>query len=434
MKGEHKVYKMKEQTIEHNIEYNAVGGELSPKWKKSIVIIWTGQALSILSTISAGFAAMWYITETTASPLALAFGGIAALLPVGLLSPLGGVFADRYNRKKVMMLSDGIVGLISLALAFVILFSKPTIPLLLAVLAARAMAQAFHAPAMVALMPSLVPERHLVRINSLDQSLTSGAGIFGPVIGIFLYTAIGFEAVLFLDAICAMFACLCLGIAKVSDAKSTEPSENSILGDMLDGISHIKKDTGLIQLLILCAAAMILFMPLGTMFPLVTYDIFSGSGYQASLVEAVWGLGILVGSIILFAWGGGNKLVRIVLIFAFVVGVTIILCGLLQPNHFVFFVILSGIMSLSIGMFTCPIIPIMQKHIPADKMGRVTGLFVTVTTLAPPFGLIFSGFGAEKIGVLNWFLISGIALCVVVLVMSRLKSLNALDNEHADLL
>jgi DHA3 family macrolide efflux protein-like MFS transporter len=101
---------------------------------------------------------MWYITETTASPLFLALASIAALLPVGLLSPFGGVAADRFDRKKVMIVSDGAVGIISLALAVIVLIGQVNLPLLLFVLAARSAAQAFHAPAMTALMPLMVPE------------------------------------------------------------------------------------------------------------------------------------------------------------------------------------------------------------------------------------------------------------------------------------
>lgn len=81
-----------------NVEVNAAGHPLSHNWKSVIAIIWCGQALSIFATVAASFAAMWYITETTSSAIWLSLASMAALLPVALLSPFGGVIADRYNQ------------------------------------------------------------------------------------------------------------------------------------------------------------------------------------------------------------------------------------------------------------------------------------------------------------------------------------------------
>ena len=78
---------------------NANNRPLPATWKQTIALIWIGQAASILATCAATFAALWYITTSENSATMLAAGGIAALLPTALLSPLGGVVADKYNRK-----------------------------------------------------------------------------------------------------------------------------------------------------------------------------------------------------------------------------------------------------------------------------------------------------------------------------------------------
>ena len=408
---------------------NVAGEEVLADWKKSIVVIWTGQAFSIVSSSAAGFAAMWYITETTGSALYLSLGAIFVLLPMGLLSPLGGIVADRYDRKKVIILSDMTIGVVSVILGLIVLFGKISLPLLLIVLMARSCAQAFHTPAMSALMPLMVPEKQLVRINALDQSLFSGSAIGGPVIGIFLYTTMGFEAVLFLDGLCALIACVCLAIREAPTTGNGVKEGQSALGELKEGISHIRSDKGLLRLFVMCTLAMVVSMPVGSLFPLMTFDVFSGTGYQASLIEAVWGVGMLVGSLVLLVWGGIERLMIIVFLAGLGVGITILLCGLLSESQFILFVILSWLMAFAMSLFSGPIMPIMQKRIPQEKMGRIMGLYITLATLASPVGLVFAGIFAEKVGISLWFFISGVALCVIIGISSMSKDLRMLDRK-----
>lgn len=211
-----------------SIEVNANGHLLPHNWKGTIALIWSGQAASILATCAATFAALWYITTTENSALLLAAAGVAALLPTALLSPFGGVIADRFNRKYVMIAADGIAGAFSLVLALLMLAGLLSTWLLLLLLTVRSAAQAFHGTSLMALMPELVPERDMVRINTLDQSLTSASAIVGPVLGIALYTMLGFVAVLVMDAICAALACVCLAFAKLPYAQGHGVSSGAL--------------------------------------------------------------------------------------------------------------------------------------------------------------------------------------------------------------
>ena len=100
---------------------NAKGQPLPERWLAAVAVIWTGQAVSVFATCAASFAAIWYITETTSSAVWLSLASASSLLPVALLSPIGGVAADRFNRKFVMLAADGAAGLFSLALALLFL-------------------------------------------------------------------------------------------------------------------------------------------------------------------------------------------------------------------------------------------------------------------------------------------------------------------------
>lgn len=406
---------------------NALGSALSRNWVATVAVIWCGQAASVLATCAASFAALWYITESTASPLWLSLASAAALLPAALLSPLGGVAADRFKLKYIMIIADGAAGALSLAFALVIFAGQASILLMLLILVARASAQAFHSPAFSALMPSLVPERHLVRINSMDQAVTSLSSIAGPALGILLYNLVGLGGVMVLDAACAAFACLCLGIARVSPQATGTAASSTVLGDLREGITVIMRDAGLRNLMLLVMATMLLFMPAGSLTPLMTYQHFGGDGWQASIVEATFGAGLLVGSAFMAVWGGGKRRVAVLVVSGVALGAAIAGCGLLAPGMFPAFAALMGIAAAAMGCFNAPLLAILQTRAPASALGRVMGIFLTGSTLAAPVGLVVSGVLAEQVGISTWFIICGaltIACCAAGLVNKSIRSLD----------
>lgn len=408
-------------------EVNAAGNPLPSSWITTIAVIWCGQAISIFATVAASFAAIWYITENTSSAVWLSLASMAALLPVALLSPFGGVAADRYNRKHLVILADGSAGFFSLVLALVVMSGHLSVPLMLLLLAVRTGGQAFHGPAMTALMPHLVPKRHLMRINSMDQSITSLSTIVGPALGILLYTYVGLHGVMLLDAVCAAIACLCLATVKVKANTSPSNDHGSVFAELKEGATFIYKDKGLRSLMLLIMFTMLLFMPVASLDPLMVYEHFKGDGFQASLVEAVFGIGLLIGSAVILVWGGGSKHIPLIIVSGIVLGLALAACGFLQSDQFHLFAVLVGIAAAAIGCCNAPIMPILQNKAPDEKFGRVMGIFLAGSSLAAPLGLSFSGFIAEAIGITTWFIVCGslVTLCCAIAWFN--KNIRALD-------
>lgn len=408
-------------------EVNAAGNPLPSSWIATIAIIWCGQAISIFATVAASFAAIWYITESTSSAVLLSLASMAALLPVALLSPFGGVAADRYNRKHLVILADGSAGFFSLVLALVVMSGHLSVPLMLLLLAVRTGGQAFHGPAMTALMPHLVPKRHLMRINSMDQSITSLSTIVGPALGILLYTYVGLHGVMLLDAVCAAIACLCLATVKVKANTSPSNDHGSVFAELKEGATFIYKDKGLRSLMLLIMFTMLLFMPVASLDPLMVYEHFKGDGFQASLVEAVFGIGLLLGSAVILVWGGGSKHIPLIIISGIVLGLALAACGFLQSDQFLLFAVLVGVTAAAIGFYNAPIMPILQNKAPDEKFGRVMGIFLAGSSLAAPIGLSFSGFIAEAIGITTWYSVCGLLVAICCAIAWFNKNIRALD-------
>ncbi len=453
---------------------SAAGLSLPKNWLAIIAFIWAGQAASMITSYAAGYAVVWYVTESTGSALMLAAMNIAVMLPVGLISPFGGIVADKHNRKLIMIAADGAVGIISLMAGLLILAGDVSIPLLLAVCIARAVGQAFHSPAMMAAMPMLVPDKHLLRINTLDQLLASvasiGAPAFGiflyttlgfssvmfldfagacvavlglalakiptvvdvasigaPAFGIFLYTTLGFSSVMFLDFAGACVAVLGLALAKIPTVVDATAKEQHVLANLRDGWRAIAKTRGLVLLIGGVTIGMMIFGPLSAVFPLMTYQHFGGDGYAASLAEAAFGVGMLVGSGILIAWGGGKRLAGLIAVAAVIVGVATAVCGFLPPDAFPAFIGLVAVMAVACAWFNGPTMTLTQRNVPDDKMGRAMGLLTAAMGLATPVGIAIGGVLAEAMGVAPFFIIDGLACLVLGLALYLPKSVRALD-------
>ena len=407
---------------------SAAGLPLPKNWLAIIAFIWAGQAASMITSYAAGYAVVWYVTESTGSALMLAAMNIAVMLPVGLISPFGGIVADKHNRKLIMIAADGAVGVISLVAGVFILAGDVSIPLLLAVCIARAVGQAFHSPAMMAAMPMLVPDKHLLRINTLDQLLLgSVASIGAPAFGIFLYTTLGFSSVMFLDFAGACVAILGLALAKIPTVVDATAEGQHVLANLRDGWRAIAKTRGLVLLIGGVTVGMMIFGPLSAVFPLMTYQHFGGDGYAASIAEAAFGVGMLVGSGILIAWGGGKRLAGLIAVAAVIVGAATAACGFLPPDAFPAFIVLVAVMAVACAWFNGPTMTLTQRNVPDDKMGRAMGLLTAAMGLATPIGIAIGGVAAEAMGVAPFFIVDGLACLALGLVLYLPKSVRALD-------
>lgn len=411
---------------------SASGRPLSKNWLAIVAFIWAGQAVSMFTSYAASFAAVWYVTETTGSAILLSAMSICAYLPQGLLSPYGGVIADRYNRKTVIIVADMAVGLVSLALGVLILLGNVSIAAIVAMVIARSAGQAFHGPAMMAAMPMLVPEKHLLRINTLDMMLMSVAGIVSPALGIMLYEGIGFHAVMFLDFVGAVVACLALAKADIPSVRegapgSCGPEKRHPLAEMKEGWDALRANRGLFLLIVLITLGMVSFGPMGSLYPLMTYDHFGGDGFMAAVAEATFAGGLLAGSLVIMAWGGGKRLALLLAVSCVAFGVLATASGLLAPSLFWAFAVLCVFMGMVCAWFNGPTVTLVQRNVPEAKMGRALGFVTAAMGLATPVGIAIGGVAAEAIGVAPFFVVDGIVCALVGVALYLPKSVRALD-------
>lgn len=409
-------------------ELTAQGRPVPRNWRVLVGAVWSGQAFSILTSFAANYAVVWWLTESTGSATLLTFMTAMMYLPMALLGPFAGTVVDRFPRRAVMIAADLASALFALAMALLIVAGHLSVGLIVTMMLARSVFQAFHSPAMQALMPCLVPDRHLVRISSLGQGIQSIANIAGPALGILLYTAFGLQAALLLDVGGALLACAgLLFVRGVDDGHMAQTQRTGVVTEMRDGLRALRSVRGLAPAFVWLLVGYLFFAPIGSLFPLLTYGHFGGDGFQASLVEAVWGAGALVGTAILGVWGGGRRLMRLVMIAQTSMGVFTLAEGLLPPDAFVVFVILLVPQAIIDAFYYTPLMALIQRLIEPQLLGRVVSLYMTGTSLVAPIALLISGPLADACGVAAWFVVCGAGLIVSGVGMMLTPSVHGLD-------
>jgi DHA3 family macrolide efflux protein-like MFS transporter len=385
------------------------------KWKRTFFIIWSGQAFSLLGSSAAQFAVIWWLTLQTGSPAVLALASIAGILPNAIIGPFAGVWVDRLSRKTVMIAADLFVAAAGAVLLIAFFTGNPPIWLIYLILFLRSVGSVFHYLAFQAAMPMLVPESELTKIGGWSQFVQSGSLMLGPVLGTFIMTVLSLPFVMLVDIAGAVIAAVTIAAVKIPDPESDRNGTPNILSEMLDGLRLINQNKPLKAITIPMMLAMLIYVPVGSFFPLMVNTHFGGTAWHASIIEFLFAGGLLISSLILGVWGGiKNKFLMINLALC-ILGAALAGSGVLPSSAFIVFALLSVIMGMTGSFLTVPYTAYVQSTVPPASLGRVLAILSSMMTLAMPVGLFFAGPLAETMGIANWFLASGILIVIIAL-------------------
>lgn len=399
-------------------------------WKKKFIIIWSGQLFSILSSSIAQFAIVLWISLETGSAEVLSLATIAALLPQVILGPFAGVFVDRWSRKWTMILADSFVALCSAVIALLFYLDVIEIWQIYLLLMLRSIGSAFHAPAMKSSIPLLAPEKELTRIASINQTIQALCNICGPVLGAALIVSTNMSVVMLLDVVGAAIACTSLLFVFIPNPEKTETeTTNNVLRDMKDGFIAIRSNQGLKWVMVTEILITFFIMPVVALIPLMTLKNFSGTAYQVSLIELLFGSGALVGGILLGVWNPRVRKVVMINLSYVIVGVSIFITGMLPPSAFIIYAIMAVVQGISMPFYSGPFTALLQTQIEVSFLGRVFSLFDSISLLPSLLGLLATGFIADAIGIANVFVICGIAIVMTGILAFFIPSIMNLERK-----
>lgn len=393
-------------------------------WKRTFSIIWTGQIISILTSSVVGYAIIFWLSIKTGSAQTLAFAAIAALLPQALLGLVTGVYIDRWNRKLIMILSDSFIALSTFILVLLFYFGKVEIWHIYVLAAARSVGSAFHMPAMEASIPLIAPESQLMRVAGINQMIQATSAIGGPAIGALLITVLNMSYVLMFDIIGAIFAAGTLLFVSIPNPKkSADGLTPHVFREVKEGLREIYKDYGLFLLFIFSVIATFFIMPVAVLFPLMTLNHFDGGVWQMSIVEMLWGAGMLSGGALVGLRNFKANKAQIINYMYLIFGMCFFLSGLLPKTGFVWFVALTAIGGVSTAVYNSSFTSLIQLKINPATLGRVFSTYTSLTLLPSLIGVVGTGFIADKIGLINAFIICGLINILVGLISLTIPSI-----------
>lgn len=357
-------------------------------WKKQIALFLISQNLSMFGSSVVGFSIVWYITVTTESGFWITLSTLATLIPQVLVSLWAGVFADRYNKKTIIMLADGFTALATL-LAFVAFhYGFANLNFLIFIACLRSVGGGFQAPAVNALYPEIVPREHLLRINGINQMANNVLLLLSPAAGGAILGMVGMQWTFLVDLLTAVIAIAIMFRLKIV-TRAADRSDSSVLKELREGVRYTWSQPLLRVMLVCYAVTFILITPAAFLSPLMVVRSFGSEVWKLTANEMLWSLGALLGGAFV-AWKGEfkNKITMIAVSLA-VFGCTFALMGLSR----VFWVYL--IFDCICGMFVPVLIAsetvLIQTNTEKGYMGRVFALLQFVSQGMMPIAIL--GFG-----------------------------------------
>ena len=377
-------------------------------WRKQFIPLILGQSISLIGSSAVQFALMWWLASQTNSGTVLSIAGLFAFLPQLIIGPFAGVWVDRMDKKRVVIVADLFTGLVALLLSLSIVVSEPQIAFILISLFLRAVASVFHTPAIQAIVPTLVPVDELVEANSWNQFLQSGAYMLGPVIGAILYSIVPLWVILMTDTLGAVIACIIIGrinIKKIAVSGEITP----YFEELRLGFKEFIQNRKILNVTIIGVCVMFFYLPLSSLFPLMTTSHFKLSAAYGGIVEFVFAFGMLIGSIVIGKLNRKQNKLKQSIYGLIGISIVTVLSGITSVNliGFWLFVFCSFLMGGFGNQFNIPFYSYVQEEIPTEKLGRFFSFYGSIMSIAMPLGLLLAGPMTDLLGINTWFLIAG---------------------------
>lgn len=378
-------------------------------WNIKIIKFLTAQTISLLGSSLVQYAIIWHITLSTSSGTMLTIATLCGFIPQIIISFFAGVWLDQYDRKILVMLSDGIIALSTFVLAIFFLQGVRDIRLLFAVLVVRSAGTGIQTPAVNSIIPQIVPEEHLMKTNGIQSTLSSGMMLLSPALSGAILSRLSLEAVLFIDVITAM-----IGIGITCGIKIPGIDHGQQNGSswerFKEGAVYLKYNVKIRKILIYQVVVLILISPSAFLTPLLVSRRFGAEIWRLTMSEMTYSMGMICGGLIITLFSRFPKTVKMAAAAGAAYGA--IMIGLGSAPVFAVYLIFNIMIGVTSPCFQAPITVTIQQKVEAKMHGRIFGLMQIATSCALPLGMAIFGPMADFISI--QFLLLGTGCCVLL--------------------
>jgi MFS family permease len=364
---------------------------LRPLRERDFALLWTGLSVSMIGDGIYFVAIAWQVYELSNDPKALSIVGFAWMAPQVALLLVGGVLADRYPRRRLLLTADAIRFAALAALAALALSDALALWHVVLLVAVYGCGEALFSPAFNSIVPELVPDEQLVQANALDQVVRPLAfRLIGPAVGGLIVGVAGAGLAFAIDACTFLVsAAALLAMRHRGTTRRAGRGVRRVIGELREGLEFTRSQTWLWATLAAAALALLCFWgPMEVLLPYLVKNELGGGASAYGLVVAGGGLGAITASVALGQRGLPRRLVLAMYLFWALGSGLMALIGVVTASWqaaLVYFVMSAGLASGLIIWVT-----LLQRHVPPELLGRVTSLdwFVSVSLVPLSFLLV----------------------------------------------
>ena len=374
-------------------------------------ILWLGAAVSTIGTWMQKVAQNWLVLTITGSAFYLGLDSFLGELPILLFTLIGGVIADRHNRRRLLIASQYVQMACAFTLMFLVYWDVVTIWHVLALSFVAGTAQAFGGPAYQSLIPQLVSTDHLPNAIALNSIQFNIARVVGPLLAGLALAALGSAACFglnglsFLVVIAALVALRVVHVAPRTRAP--------LIDELRTGVAYARGHGALVALISLSFVSTFLGLPLLTLLPVYAQDVFHGGVTEYSKLMAFSGAGAVTGALVVAWLGRFQHMGRTVLVMQVVFG--LLIAGFAVSRQLWLSRALLFLGGAALIIVFSMLTSLVQLIAPNEMRGRVMSIYMVAFRGGSPLGSLLSGLVASQLGapvalVANGALLSAVAV------------------------
>jgi DHA3 family macrolide efflux protein-like MFS transporter len=402
-----------------------------PGWKARVTVFLVGQTITTFGSFLVQYAIMWHLTLTTKSGLVLALAAVFGFLPQAIVSIFAGVWADRVNRKVMIIVSDSVIALATLVLAVFMLSGVEDLWLIFLIMAVRSIGAGVQMPAISALVPQIVPTDKLLTVNGINSSISSSLQLFAPVAAAAVYSTMSLSAILFIDVVTAVIGISLLATVAVPTlARVANEDKPSYFADLKEGMEYIFSHQLVRWVMVIFAIIFLLIVAPSNLSPLMIARTFGGEVWMLTILELSFGAGMLIGGALIAVFA--KKIDRIGMIIGSSILFGVLATAMGFTTNLILFFALFFVVGIAVPAFSTSAMTLLQETVEPERQGRVFGFLGIVMAVAMPIGMSILGPLADVVSVEILLIVTGIATVVIAVVAVLLPAgRRAMASAHA---
>ncbi len=402
----------------------AVEASDPPHWLRKVILFLSGQTVSLLGSMLVQYAVFWYLTITYQSGVIMMLAALFGFLPQAVVSIFGGVWADRHNRKYLIIVADAAIAGSTLALALIMLAGYDAVWLIFLTMAVRSAGAGIQMPAVSALIPQITPTRNLMRVNGINGSIQSAMALFAPAAAGAIYAwssastdgaAASLVPIFLIDVGTAVIGIGLLALIPVAAVRRAGDIRTGYFTDLVDGVRYVAHHAFVRWLLVLFAIIFVLIVAPSNLTPLMLVRSFDAGEQQnvvnLAVLEIAFSVGMVLGGIVVASFFARRSRIGMIIASSLAFGALSIGLGL-SPNIWLFFGFMF-LVGLGVPFFSTPSTTLLQETVEPERQGRVFGFLGIVMALAMPLGMVVFGPLADAVPI-EWLLVAAGVLTFLV--------------------